>query len=94
MALRAGPLALMAGPALEVDLDNGSWRWLCVLTSPPFAFELTLAASDMDFRSGLWGINGFAGAHESEVHEHGARSQGRVHPLPALPRLAQRSADI
>lgn len=69
MALCAGPLALMGGPALKIDLDNRSWRWLCVVAYPPFAFELTLATSDTEFRSGLCGIGGFVEVHESEVHD-------------------------
>lgn len=68
MALCPGPSAIMAGPSVKVDLSERSWRWLCTFAYPPFAFELTLAASDMEFRSGMCGIGGFTEAHERESH--------------------------
>lgn len=69
MALCPGPSAVVGGPAVKVDLAERSWRWLCAIAYPPFAFELTLAASAMDFRSGLAGIGGFVEVHESEVYD-------------------------
>lgn len=68
MALCPGPSVVMAGPALKVDLSERSWRWMCAFAYPPFAFELTLAASEMDLRSGLCDVGGFVEVHESEVH--------------------------
>jgi hypothetical protein len=45
MGLFLGPHACVFGPSLQTKLDSMEWRWISVIAYPPFAFELTLAAS-------------------------------------------------
>jgi hypothetical protein len=59
MGFFLGPHAFLAGPSLQIHLDDEAWRWVALMAYPPFAFELTLAASDPAPTTALCGIADF-----------------------------------
>ena len=56
MGFFLGPHAFVAGPTVQVQTSDERWRWVASFAYPPFAFELTLAASDPAPASPLCGI--------------------------------------